>query len=207
MNLNIFKVLIFVLFFTSCKSKIIENKYDNEYGDLAEMSTAVKRIVSQSKTGIFIFPKVGYVLSLKKGRLDGEMSLICKQDTLYYCIYKNNKPTGKYMNHISHYYPYGYNYNMYYNNLINIRSSLTDPGIGFYNKNNKKEGFWDESDYYCSVQEGTYENGLKHGIWIEDCFKDAGAFYISKIIKYNKGVIIRSSIKRNESSIYWSQGK
>jgi hypothetical protein len=202
MNSNIFKTLLFTILFISCKSRIIENRYDNTYGDLQEMSKNVRRIMYSKKTGVFTYPKVGYVLSLKTGKLDGEMSLIHKQDTIYYCIYKNNKPIGKYINNIhDSTHSYGYSYEMYYYSLITIDSALYLPGKGFYNKSHQKDGFWDESGFYCT-KEGTYTNGLKNGMWLEHCSSDFESDDTTKIIKYKNGVVVRS----NDITIDWSKG-
>lgn len=181
-NSNIFKIVILLLFI-SCKSQQIENRYDDNQDGINYLTKDFQYFKTGQKSGIYTYPKLNFRYSLKKGKLDGEMSLIKHKDTLYFCCYDKNKPIGKYINKL-----YLEKYTTY-RLIMTMNPAIIIDGEGVFNANHEKEGFWQQFDGICS-KKGNYIKGMKNGLWEEDCFNDGGAYQSKKDVMYKNDSIV-----------------
>lgn len=182
MNSNIFKIII-LFFFISCKSYHVENRYEDNRDGINYITKDFQYLKIGKKSGIYIYPKLNFMYTLKKGKLDGEMSFIKQKDTLYFCHYDNNKPVGKYINRLY------LEKNSTYRLIMTMNPAIIIDGEGVFNTNHSKEGYWKEFNGIC-FKEGNYANGLKNGLWKEDCFNDAGAYENKKNVIYKNDSIV-----------------
>lgn len=182
MNSNIFKTILLILLI-SCKSHHIENRYEDNRNSINYITRDFQYLKIGEKSGVYTYPKINLIFTLKKGKLHGMMSLIKENDTLYFCRYNENQPVGKYINKL-----YLEKYNSY-KQILTLSPVNVIDGEGFYNNNHKKEGFWKEFYGNCD-KKGYYFNGLKNGLWEENCFNDAGAYEYRRNVIYKNDSIV-----------------
>lgn len=171
-NLNTYSFILICIFLYSCEVKTFINNATSKNDGTRTIENELRKNIKNKKTGIYIYPDLGTKISLKKGKINGVFQIIYKKDTLFYCKYIDDLPTGLYIKNF--YYPQNY---------IHFRTLPLKPkidygdGSGFFNSQHKKEGFWKEKD-----QEGYYKNGVKQGYWEEYFTNDIedGVSYIKK---------------------------
>ncbi len=180
MNSNIFKIFFCILFIVaSCRPKVYINEKYN-LGNVNELQQELRKYFHEKKTGKYIYPKLGATINLKKGMYNGEMSIIIEKDTLYYCVYQNNKPVRKYINVI-----YQEKGSMYLR-VLPVKPKIdVGYGRGIFNIEHQKEGFW--KDDFGS---GNYIKGLKNGDWIDYYFNDVGAITTKTKTVYKNDTIV-----------------
>ena len=111
---------------------------------------------------------------------NGEMKVMDEKDTLYYCVYLNNKPVGKYINII-----YQEKGSMYLR-VLPVKPKIdVGYGRGTFNTEHQKEGIW--KDDFGS---GNYIKGLKNGYWIDYYFNDVGATTIKTKTVYKNDTVV-----------------
>lgn len=183
-NLGIFK-LVALLLFVSCTAKITDSRCENNYLCREAVSREIAGARIKKLTGSFYYPKLGFSIGFKYGSLNGIMSIITEEDTIYFCRYKNDKPQGIFINKI------GFSENRQYAPLIHVQSAVQIRGSGSFDKNGKKQGKWNEFIGTCN-NIGVFVDGKKTGKWFEDCFNDNGVYTSKRIVNYEKDSIINS---------------
>jgi len=188
MNLNIFKTVLCILIVaTACKPKNFINENYN-LSDVNKLQRELSKHFYEKKTGKYIYTKLGTTINLKKGKYNGEMSIIVKKDTLFYCVYQNNKPVGKYINIIY----YGTGRGAEYLRILPINPKIdVGFGRGIFNQEHQKDGYWIDSN-----GSGNYTNGLKNGEWVRDYFNDVGGTTTKTKTIYKNDIVL--SIKTVE---------
>ena len=181
MNSNIFKTFFCLLIIVmSCKPKVyINEKYS--YDDIRKLQRELPNYFREKRTGKFLYPKLGTTINLKKGLYNGEMSIICNKDTLFYCEYLNNKPIGKYIHKMSY-----VGLDTYYREILPLKPKIdVGFGDGMFNEEHQKEGFWNDD-----FGSGNYIRGLKDGEWIDYYFNDVGAVTTKTKTVYKNDTVV-----------------
>lgn len=178
MNSNIFKIIILCLCI-SCKSRHVENRYEDNRDGINGITRDFQYFKKGKKSGVYIYTKLNFRYTLKKGKLNGEMSLIKQKDTLYFCYYNKNKPIGKYINKLY------LEKNTIYRLIMTMSPAIIIDGEGIFNTNHQKEGHWQENE-----NNGYYKNGLKNGYWEERYTND-----IANEISYVKKGYYKNGLK------------
>jgi hypothetical protein len=182
MNSNIFKTfLCFLIIVMSCKPIIyINEKYS--YDDIRKLEKELPNYFREKRTGKFLYPKLGTTINLKKGFYNGEMSIIVEKDTLFYCVYQNNKPIGKYVNVIY----FGNGKGVEYLRILPLKPKIdVDFGGGMFNAEHQKEGLW-----FNREGSGNYIKGLKNGEWIVINHSDTSSIITKTTTVYRNDTIV-----------------
>lgn len=147
----------FVLFITyGCTVKTYVNediRIGYKGGSLAsKIESEIKKNIIYKRSGKFVYPNMDIEYTLKRGKFNGPFIIMDVNDTIFYCIYKNNLPIGRYIRKRLE-----YNKDIFYFKTIPVKPKLNyGIGSGFFNQNNKKDGIWDEDGIKI-----IYKNGEK----------------------------------------------
>lgn len=138
-SLNIYNFSI-LLILGSCSLKTIVNETPISGGTWI-IEKDIKSNIIHKNTGTYVYPNLKTHYTLKNGKFNGPFQIMGeKNDTLFYCTYKNNLPVGKYILKEP-----DNNDKIFHNRSIPVKPKLEyGYGTGFFNRNHNKEGIWIE---------------------------------------------------------------
>lgn len=151
-NLTIFS-LGSLLLLANCSPKAIISNIPVDNGTW-KIEREMKKNKIYEKTGTFIYPNLGTEYTLKKGKFNGAFKIFDKNDTLFYCVYKDNLPIGRYVKKMDD------NQRRRHYRTIPVKPHLDyGEGSGFFTNSHKKDGNWTEDGINVY-----YRNGIKDSI-------------------------------------------
>lgn len=132
--------LSFLLILGSCNIKTVVNDIPLLEGTWV-IEKDIKRNIINKETGTYTYPNLKTRYTLKKGKFNGPFQIIGeKNDTLFYCTYKDNLPVGEYILKEP-----DSNDKIFHRRSIPVKPKLEyGYGCGFFNQNHKKDGVWSE---------------------------------------------------------------
>lgn len=148
-NLTIFSLILFLIL-VNCNPNVIISNIPMDNGTW-KIERDMKENLVYERTGTFVYPNLGTEYTLRKGKFNGVFKIFNKKDTLFYCVYIDNLPIGRYVKNI------GDNQKRKHYRTIPVKPHLDyGEGSGFFNKNHLKDGTWNEDGIIIY-----YKNGIK----------------------------------------------